>query len=384
MKRILIVDSVRTLSILAVLAAHIGTVYHDRPSLHPSQLPLLQILWWKMCVNGQYGVSLFFVVSGYLITRLIAAGPSGLFKPDFRDFYSRRIGRIVPLLTVVLLIGAFVTLAVPSSAPGAQHLFERNDVFSHPYYLLSILTFWVNWYYILDGHLFGFHWDVLWSLSIEEQFYFFYPFVLSRLRNARNLIVFLTVMISLGPLGMGLGWEPHIQQGISIGHNSFLGFSLIATGCLLYLLSERYRLLLTRNQAACYFLCALGLWMVLKIYLREPYRADHFGFVWGNFLLGMGTFLFLLGALNTRFSNSKFLVPFSLPGKLSYGLYLLHSTVLLLLWRVFPVLNEFIGFFVFAGIATGIAYLSYRYFEVPSNIFLRETLQKDRGKREDR
>src|SRR5579883_3455216 len=94
--RIQIVDLVRAASILTVMAHHLGFHYITKAS----SSSFLAFAWYKLWINGGYGVTIFFVVSGFVITRLIDAQPRphGLFNPDFRDFYARRAGRILPLL----------------------------------------------------------------------------------------------------------------------------------------------------------------------------------------------------------------------------------------------------------------------------------------------
>ena len=103
-KRLQVVDLVRAFAILIVLAHHLGLATISKPSKSFS----LAYLWYRVWINGYFGVTIFFVVSGFVITRLIASEPGGLFNPDFKEFYIRRIGRIFPLLVLVCLIGIIV------------------------------------------------------------------------------------------------------------------------------------------------------------------------------------------------------------------------------------------------------------------------------------
>jgi peptidoglycan/LPS O-acetylase OafA/YrhL len=356
-----------------VLAAHVGMVYHDHPSAHPSGWFLLPWIWWKMCVNGRYGVDIFFVVSGFLITRLIASNSRGLYEPDYSNFYARRIGRILPLLILTLGAGALATYLIPDSTPGFRDCFKENNVFSHPFFWVSVITFWANWYLTFFGN-FGIYWMVLWSLSVEEQFYFFYPFFLRFLGQEKRLYLFLGVFVFLSPLSMWIGWPYAEHTGNPLDHNSFVGFGLIATGALLFLISGRYREFFIQHPKMCWFLCLLGFGVIQQVYLRNPLRTDYGICIWGNFLLGSGVFLFLLGALHLKIFESKYLFVCSFPGRLSYGMYLLHTSAIFLLWSIFPILNEFIGYIVCVSAVTVLSLFSYRYFEMPANRFFRRIL----------
>ena len=99
MKKLQILDLLRGFSILSVLAVHLQVL---RPS--PSN-PLLRSLWEHFSIPGFYGVTIFFVISGFLITRLIDQNLNGLFHPDIRGFYTRRAARILPLLGVIAIVG---------------------------------------------------------------------------------------------------------------------------------------------------------------------------------------------------------------------------------------------------------------------------------------
>jgi peptidoglycan/LPS O-acetylase OafA/YrhL len=91
-------------------------------------------------------------------------------------------------------------------------------------------------------------------------------------------------------------------------------------------------------------------------------------------LLFFGVFFFLLGGVYLDFFKSKVWVIPAFIGKLSYGGYLYHSFVLYLLWPFFSGKNEWFDFFIFVTITFGLAELSYRYFEVPVNLWIRKKL----------
>jgi peptidoglycan/LPS O-acetylase OafA/YrhL len=364
-EKIQIVDLTRTFSILAVWMYH---YYHLRADLSVRQ-GWMWALWHRFSVNGGYGVQVFFVISGFLITRLIASRPGGLFKPDYRNFYSRRLGRIIPLLVLVLILGILVRAGMPGYSTAfavCLKLLPRLGWF----FWISMATFCLNWYKFFGGPFNGLHWDVLWSLSIEEQFYLFFPLCLKKMSSEKNLHVFLWFFILLGPMVRLVGvWK--YPDNPYWNSNSFAQFELIAIGSLLYLFSERYRVLLGENQAVCWFFCLAGGFILFRTFWELPTDFDYFRKIFSFSFIGWGTFLFLSGGINIKLFDSKYLAPFALPGKLSYGGYLFHSLVLYFLWPLISNKVETVGFPVFAISTLLVAALSYRFYEVPANLWVR-------------
>ncbi len=372
MRRIQIVDLVRSFSILVVLAIHLGCHYvtQSTPSV------FLHQLWYKLWINGGYGVTTFFVVSGFVITRLIASQPApySLFNPDFRDFYSRRVGRILPLLAATCLFGIVMISFFQTSSYAYHYFFKEPSASFSPCFWLSIATFTFYWYgHPANAHPYGLHWDLLWSLSVEEQFYFCYPYLLKKLDNERNLRLLLVVLIFFPPVYAALHGFYFPKRTIPI-LGDLAPFGAIATGCLLYLASERFKEILSQNKKISSVVCILGLFLFLHAFLHQDYKADLGGHIIEGSLLTWGLFLFLLGGLHLDFFNSKFWAPLAWPGVLSYGGYLIHPAVLYFLWPIMAGRNEFLAFFIFAAWTFTAAYFSYRFFEAPVNGRIRSVL----------
>jgi peptidoglycan/LPS O-acetylase OafA/YrhL len=172
--RIQAVDLARSASILSVMASHFGNAKLSLPIKNEV------INYFYSTLQRLDGVSIFFVISGFLITRLIAARSGNLFEPDLKNFYSRRFGRIFPLLVLVCLIGVIAIRFFDSTASSYAFCFKNPDNNYGLGLWASIFTFSLNWYRVMvewthrmspeSFHL-GNHFDVLWSLAIEEQFY---------------------------------------------------------------------------------------------------------------------------------------------------------------------------------------------------------------------
>src|ERR1700722_17076092 len=110
-----VIDAVRCVSILLVLFGHQRYLFIN----HPAYSHFWEMVYYRIWLNHGFGVTAFFVVSGFLITRVIASRPGGLFRPDFRDFYARRTGRLFPLLATVCL-SVFVLVHVLSNLAPAN------------------------------------------------------------------------------------------------------------------------------------------------------------------------------------------------------------------------------------------------------------------------
>ena len=145
------IDTLRAISVIAVI------IYHFDKSFFP---------------YGYLGVDIFFVISGYVITRSILRKlKENKFK--FTDFYYRRIKRILPVLLVVLLATFFF----------ANIIFLTADLKRFLESLISSLGFISNFYFWITGGYFSTNDQLkpllhLWSLSVEEQFYIFFPIVI--------------------------------------------------------------------------------------------------------------------------------------------------------------------------------------------------------------
>jgi peptidoglycan/LPS O-acetylase OafA/YrhL len=375
MNRIQIVDLVRSLSILTVLAAHLGCHY----ILNTSPWPILHLIWYKAWINGAFGVTSFFVVSGFVISRLIDSQPGGLFRPNFRDFYTRRFGRIVPLLTLTCLVG-YILISVIQNAP---HPFDYclknpNGVFDLAFWI-SIATFTSYWYKALFHiHNNGLHWDLLWSLSVEEQFYFFYPFLLKKLGSEKKLKFFLVALVFYPPL-YAVFAEFYFPRASHPFWGGLQPFGSIAMGCLLYLFWRRFRGALLENKKNCWWFVGAGLLVFGDAFLTQDYKLNYWGHIFGFFQIGLGVSLFLLGGIQLDFFESKYWTPLARPGILSYGAYLMHPAILYFLWPYLVGKNEFWGYFIFTATTLSIAQLSFQFYETPTNRWVRRMFAKAGG-----
>lgn len=165
-----VLDGLRGCAIILVLLYH-GTLF--APSLHP----MVKILK-RICDPGWLGVDLFFVLSGFLITRILLQSRKRFV--NLRNFYIRRVLRISPLyyfflLTVLLIVPLFLSV---------------EGIRGYWFLVHNQMWFWLygqNWLCVHFGRFPSFlpvhH---LWSLAIEEQFYLLWPMLVFSM-SARSL-----------------------------------------------------------------------------------------------------------------------------------------------------------------------------------------------------
>jgi peptidoglycan/LPS O-acetylase OafA/YrhL len=162
-------DSLRGLAILMVLFYH---AYYWQTNLR--LFPPLQRVFLTITGSGRFGVNLFFVLSGFLITGILADSRSRL--DYYKRFYIRRALRIAPAYLFTILI-LFIAGATSTKFLGLSLLYLSN---------------FASFFGVPIGY------DVLWSLSVEEHFYLFWPIVSRNLSN-RALLLFAAAIIFVSP-----------------------------------------------------------------------------------------------------------------------------------------------------------------------------------------
>ena len=364
-ENIQVIDVVRGVSILQVLVAHFfNSGLH--PEIPPAGPPGLGTRVFRhLFESGRYGVTMFFVISGFLITRLIATRPEGLFNPNFRSFYARRAGRIFPLFFLCVALGlTLIALALPSE-PRTLYCLKGAETKFTPGFWLSLGTFTFNWYKIV-APVSGLHWEVLWSLSVEEQFYLIYPLALAWSGSERRLVFLLLFFVLFGPIYRMLWRDPSPAVNGSFGN-----FDAIASGALLFVASSRYGARLSKSPSWRGLLCLSGCFLLTAANLfTNAYRNKNLG----STGVALGLFLFLLGALNAPLFMHPLFRVLAFPGRLSYGGYLLHASVLYLSWPFLGRAPFVASLLIFVSLVFVIAWLSNHFFEKPANMAIRRLL----------
>jgi peptidoglycan/LPS O-acetylase OafA/YrhL len=315
------IDLLRGLAIFFVLMNHVNIRLLGAHVPYTKFLPaqLVHFLVW----NGQLGVQMFFAVSGFLITSISLRRWGSLPGIRLREFYLFRFARIAPLLLLLL--------AVLSGLHFAQ---IHNYVVSPKTgglgrALLAALTLHVNVLEARRGYLPG-NWDILWSLSIEEMFYLFFPLACRVLGRGRLLIVILLSFVALGPFGRTVFahgnevWQEYSYLG---------GMEGIALGCLTALIVSRMRF----SPSALRLLAAIGSGIVvLSLVFSWQGYTSWLGRTGLNMtVLGLGTCMFIAASTQPQWRSPRVLGPLLRIGQYSYEVYLTHMFVVFSLFGIF-------------------------------------------------
>lgn len=318
-------DGVRGVSILVVLFEHGYLFLYGR--------------------GGFLGVDIFFVLSGMLITALLAQEWQETSSISFKKFYARRALRLLPALFALVIFTSIQTLLFP---PETGIL----PVFKH---LLAVLFYLANW---VEGNRVIGH---TWSLSIEEQFYIVWPllfFLLLRLRlSPRQILLVLFAGTALVVVHRARlfysrygGISPQFDFRLYTGTDTRCDSLLV--GCMAGVLLAWQMLpgsasFLKSLRVIVFISCAV---MGLSIIFVPIYWSYLY---YGGFTLiaiaiaSIIVFLMLSpGSLISKVFQWPLLTWF---GRLSYSLYLWHVTVYFLCWKLIkpiPVRSYTLGLFI--------------------------------------
>lgn len=302
------ITGLRALAVLPVL------IFHAFPSLIP---------------GGFFGVDVFFVISGYLISGIIFRSiASSSFS--YLEFYEKRIKRIIPnlilLLTFVAAAGWFILL--PDEYANLGMHIDASTLFIQNFQLLSEIGYFTE--DALRKPLLH-----LWSLAIEEQFYIVFPLICTliwRLSRSVKMIGIAAALIALGSLAACLSssdrnfafyfpltrfWE--LGAGILLSYSeTFIGFS-----------TSRF------SQNVRNGLSIAGILMIVLPMAFVTESAAHPGLITLIPVLGA---VLIIAAEPDAFFNRTLLCwrPMTFVGLISYSLYLWHWPLLAYLFIAVP------------------------------------------------
>lgn len=333
-------DGLRALAVLSVIAYHLGSTW----------LP-----------GGFLGVDLFFVLSGFLITSVLLDALSRTGRIDYAAFYTRRTRRLLPafLLLVLTLCGWAAFVAEPS---------EIGDLRGAA---LAALFYVANWFFIATGQ--SYFADQLgpsplehtWSLSIEEQYYLVWPallVLLVRRLPTRALTLCLIVVIAGSALTMAWLYSP--SDPTTAYFSTFARLHELLIGSLLALAIHKGLRVPQRFRWTSWI--ALG-GIVLSFALMNDTTA--FYYQGGSVLFSLAAAWLILGlgtgpadAPPIRFLTGK---PLVWIGLISYGLYLWHWPLIVLLTPASTGLTGAPLTLLRLGLTVSIAGASYYLLEQP-------------------
>ena len=299
------VDGLRAVAIVPVLLFHAGL---------------------SAFAGGFFGVDVFFVISGYLITAQLASSEkSGIAL--LGNFYHRRIRRLFPAIAIVSLVTAVIAYLImtPSQLRPLFSSFTSTQVFLQNIYLWQNSGYW-------DQSLETSPLMHTWSLAVEEQFYLIFPllFVAKSMRNAKSVLIGVAITIFVLSFFGAL-----IRFGTSSTGAFFLlpyrAWELMA-GAIVALYQLKGKQFFKTKPNVSRLISNFGMAMIIIAIILGDKSTRHPGLL--TLLPVVGTALLIAfgrePSLTSRLLSNKLLVAI---GKLSYGLYLWHFPILAL-WRV--------------------------------------------------
>jgi peptidoglycan/LPS O-acetylase OafA/YrhL len=310
--------------------------------------------WPRQLPAGFLGVSVFFTISGFVITSgliRISDTPNSNFR--ISDFFARRVRRLLPAATVVLtatLLYSFVF--------GWASRTMANDG------LAGFLQFY-NWRVIAIGTVYGEGMPSIfghfWSLSIEAQFYFLVPiiFLISHRKKSIQISFFVIILI------IAIIFSATSSSLTFIYSSSVTRVGEICTGCLLAFFIPTLKKLASRNsiQFTLSTSSVLSLIILLLLTLRTSMQTPAYAHG-GLLLVSLLSVLLIAGAVCSDFATRLFAVrPLVWLGEISYSLYLVHFPIrIILIWSgIWPSMQTWVS----VALSIAISVLINIYIEKP-------------------
>ncbi|WP_073259125.1 acyltransferase family protein [Cryptosporangium aurantiacum] len=302
-------DGIRAISVIAILLYHGGVTF----------LP-----------GGFLGVDIFFVLSGYLITSLLLLEHDRTQTLHLKNFWIRRARRLLPAL--VLMVAGVLVLFPMLDVEWPQS--TRGDA-------LAVLFYVSNWWFVLRGESYAQAFEDpspfqhTWSLAIEEQWYLLLPLallVLFRSPGGRRVLGWLLAIAALASAGLMAA-----LQSTSDGSRAYYGTDTRLQGLLVgaafacFAVSPMGRKLL--DNAVVAVLGWIGLAGLLVAFVLAA-QADPRMYQGGFLLLSVASVLVVASVVGTSKLSPNVLLswqPLVVVGVLSYGIYLWHWPVYLVL-----------------------------------------------------
>ncbi|MFD2172176.1 acyltransferase family protein [Tumebacillus lipolyticus] len=340
-------DGLRALAVLAVIAYHLG-------------------LSWAP--GGFLGVSVFFVLSGYLITDILIAQWNETGRFDLKDFWLRRARRLLPAM-LIMLAAIMLWVAIFDATPRPS---------MHEEALMSVLYVnnWWNIYHEVSyfesfgppsplGHF--------WSLAVEEQFYLLWPllllFGLRFVPRPGRLAGLMLIGATASALAMAILFVPGNDPSRVYYGTDTRAFGLLFGAALAVVWPSRKLTsnVSTRSRRILDLLGGAGLLVVLLMI----WKTDEFGaflYQGGFVLLSLATLVVVATLVHPASKLNKWLgcKPLRWIGVRSYGIYLWHYPIIIL---TTPAVDAGEGHALRALLqviaSIGVAALSWRYLEEP-------------------
>ncbi|HBX53004.1 MAG: acyltransferase [Bacteroidetes bacterium RIFOXYB2_FULL_35_7] len=351
-------DGLRFFCFLSVFLFH--SFYSEIEVIKNS--PIYVFFKKELFANGNLGVNFFFVLSGFLITYLLVEEKKMNGQISLPKFWLRRILRIWPLFFICVFIG-FVIFPFIKNMLGLG----TNETADPVYYL----TFLNNFDFINKGLPDASILGVLWSIAIEEQFYFIWPIIIFLFPLKKLWIPFTVILLSnLIFRSCNDTYMMHEYHTLSCIGDMSIG----AIGAWLFNISNRFRIVIEKFSR--FHILLIYLLLIFVFLFRDEFLfSNSYIRIFERLIISIIILFVILEqsfSINSLFKLSNFKKISNL-GIITYGLYCLHFIGILItinitkyfnfnnqLWQVM-ILETILSLLITVIIAK----LSYKYFELP-------------------
>lgn len=353
-----LIDGLRALAVLSVIWHHAASVARELVGLPET---VFAKIYYALSSLGGSGVDLFFVISGFLITGILM--DTAYETRCFRKFYIRRTLRIFPLY--------YVSLAVIFGSIGLWGRFPDPDFTFFSYFLYI-----QNWFmsFDLNSYMYLNH---FWSLAIEEQFYLFWPVLfLFFYRKKPGMVWPFCAVLILCSFALRFFWVEAGQVNAAYTF-TFSRLDGLLMGAMLAFGLRSGAVTEEALRRVSPVVALPGLLAAALLILIGGAGADHelFRVKYCVFLLSLVSVFVLGGILDGGkegiWRSFLGLGPVRYIGRISYGLYIFHWPVMLVMAQFSPFkeygywINHVYLFFAGFAVCFFVAGLSYAYFEKP-------------------
>lgn len=302
----------------------------------------------KGWVLAEHGVTMFFVLSGFLITFLLLKEKEKIHTINVKSFYMRRVLRIWPLYYLYFFFNLFLMWYLGNN-------FEFSTV---SFYLF----FAANIPFIFNKALLNL--DHFWSIGVEEQFYLFWPWLFKKIeKGLKTILVFIALVLALFRIFIWY-YKPFSVVALFSVVNRFDCMILGGLVAIFYIKRNFYFMKVINNKWTQFF----ALLVFFLLFINKFWFLNS---IIEIFVVAVATAVVIIGQIEikNRIINFNNWVMDYL-GKLSYGIYVIHpliifSVVSFIKFEKEIYLNPILYFIAIGLITIGFSHFSYQYFELP-------------------